>query len=88
MKGLWDWELEAIGEYLSPAKRFLVLAAGAGREVIALSNKGITVDAWECNDKLCAYGNNLLENNKFPFRISPMEPNLFPVIPNGIYSGC
>ena len=89
IKGLWDWELEAIGEYLAPAKRFLVLAAGAGREVIALTSKGIAVDAWECNENLCTYGNALLDKNKFSCRISPMEHNLFPDIPIGnIYDFC
>ena len=89
MKGLWDWELEAIGEYLSPENRFLVLAAGAGREVIALLSKGIAVDAWECNDNLITYGNALLEKNKFNCRISSVDPNMFPSIANGkIYNFC
>lgn len=85
MQGLWQWEQEAIGEYLASEKRFIVLGAGAGREVIALASKGIKVDAWECNEKLRAYGNTLLENNKFSCRILSMEQNLFPVIPNGRY---
>jgi hypothetical protein len=88
-RGFWPWEQEAIGEYLSPARRFLVLAAGAGREVIALLSKGIEVDAWECNEKLRAYGNILLEKNNFSCRISPMARSLFPVMPNDrIYNFC
>ena len=89
MQGLWQWELDAIGEDLSPGKDSLVLSAGGGREVIALLRKGINVDAWECNEELRIYANTLLDENKFSCRISPVEPNLFPVIPNGkIYDFC
>jgi hypothetical protein len=89
MQGLWQWEQDAIGEYLSPGKHSLVLAAGGGREIIALASKGIEVDAWECNEQLRTYANTLLDKNNIPCRISLMEQNIFPVISNGkIYDFC
>lgn len=41
-----------IDNYFKDCKNVLVGAAGAGREIIALSNHDIKVDAFECNPSL------------------------------------
>jgi hypothetical protein len=81
--GLYAWEREAIGVLLSPRKRCMVLAAGGGRETIALLREGLEVDAWECSPRLREFGNSLLEKEGLRCRIEPMVPDRFPEITNG-----
>ena len=61
--GLYDWEKLRIEKYFSNAKSILLLAAGAGREVFALSKMGFKVESYECNLKLIEYGNVILKEN-------------------------
>jgi len=87
--GLYSWEREAIRDYIAKGKRVMVLAAGRGREVIALLRDGIHVEAWECNASLRQLGNRLLEKEALPCTIQYMEPNKFPCGPKGkIYDFC
>lgn len=60
LKGLFDWEQAVIASYFKQCKTLLVAGAGGGREVISLSKMGFKVDAFECNDKLVKFGNELL----------------------------
>jgi hypothetical protein len=76
--GFYSWELRAIEKYVTPGSRFMVLAAGGGREVLALLQKGVHVEAWECNAALCEYGNRLLEREGHSCRIKPVEPSKCP----------
>jgi len=87
--GLYLWEKEGIGEYLSAGKSFLVLAAGGGREAISLLRKGVKVDAYECNTDLRTAGNRLLKNEKLNCSIQPMEFSKFPNVPTeSLYDFC
>ena len=81
--GFYLWELEAIGKYFTPGAHFMVLAAGGGREVLALLAKGVHVDAWECNERLRDFGNRLLRDINTSCRIQPIQPSKFPQIPDG-----
>jgi hypothetical protein len=87
--GFYSWESQAIGRYIQPGKKFMVLAAGGGREMLPLLQAGVHVDAWECNDKLRECGNHLLEKESIPFRIKAVEPNKFPsIVPDTSYDFC
>lgn len=76
--GFYAWEREAIGEYVAQGKCAMVLAAGGGREVIALSREGVHVDAWECNPTLQQIGNRLLREESIPVTIRSMQADSFP----------
>lgn len=63
LSGLFRWEKIAIEKYFSNAKSILLLAAGGGRETVALSQMGFEVDSYECNKALVEYGNALLQKH-------------------------
>ena len=81
--GLYAWEGGALDGYLCEGKRFMVLAAGGGREVMALLTYGIHVDAWECNKALREFGNRLLEKESLNCRIEAVLPSKFPAVSDG-----
>jgi hypothetical protein len=89
VSGLYLWEIEAIGEQLVPGKHFLVLAAGGGREAIALIKKGIKVDAYECNKLFIDFGNKYFERENLPYKILPTDASKMPDTPAGqVYDYC
>jgi hypothetical protein len=45
LSGLFEWEKPMIEKHFSNAKSILLLAAGGGREVLALTKLGIEVDS-------------------------------------------
>lgn len=59
-RGLWVWERELVTRFFSNQRPILLLAAGAGRELLALTRMGYQVDAYECNPELVAHGNRIL----------------------------
>ena len=61
--GLYPWEKSVIEKHFKNAQEILLIAAGGGREVLALQNMGYDVDSYECNPKLIEYGNDLLRRN-------------------------
>ncbi len=65
-QGLFTWEGDLIGAHFPADGRLLVLAAGGGREVLALQEKGYAVDGYECHPKLVAYANRLLQSDGHP----------------------
>jgi hypothetical protein len=78
LSGLFDWEKPLIQKHFSNAKTILLIAAGGGREVLALSKMGFEVDGYECNPTLLEYGNVLLQKNKIDNKIKYLERNSVP----------
>ena len=59
-QGLFTWEGRAIDEHFSGLGSLALMAAGGGREVLALARKGFRVDAWECQPRFVTAANALL----------------------------
>ena len=51
-RGLFDWEEQALAAHFPPRGSLLVVGAGGGRELLALTRRGYAVDAFECNPEL------------------------------------
>lgn len=79
--GLFDWEKEMIRKHFSTTRSILVVAAGGGREVLALCKMGYEVDAYECNEQLIEYGNSFLSKNGIDRKIKLLSRNS---VPDGI----
>ena len=60
-RGLWEWEENAINTYFAGCERVLVLAAGGGREILALQRLGYAVDGFESHPALVGVANGLLQ---------------------------
>jgi hypothetical protein len=60
LRGLFDWEARAVADFFGGRGRIGVIAAGAGREVLALSRQGFQAEGFECNPGLVAYAADLL----------------------------
>jgi hypothetical protein len=60
LRGLFDWEEEAVKRWFAGCRRLLVLGAGGGREVIALARMGYRVAGFECNRALVGAANDIL----------------------------
>jgi hypothetical protein len=69
LSGLRDWEVEALDNELSECRSLIVTAAGAGREVVALRQRGIDVFAFECHPELVRTGNDLLQRQRMDAQI-------------------
>lgn len=67
LRGLFPWEERALQAFPETG-RVLVTAVGGGREVLALRRRGYEVVGCECNERLRARANALLE------RLAPGEP--------------
>ena len=76
--GFFDWEKPYIEKYFCDAKNVLLIAAGGGREVIALSKMGIKVDGYECNLRLVEFGNSLLKKHDINSSIKYLVRNSVP----------
>lgn len=78
LSGLFGWEKVMVEKYFSKAKNILLIAAGGGREVIALGKMGFLIDSYECNMKLVEYGNALLRKNNLDYTIKYLPRNTVP----------
>jgi len=58
--GLWEWEQKVIEKYFSGCKNLLLIGAGGGREILALSRLHYQVDGYECNENLVKFANQLI----------------------------
>ncbi|MEO8621459.1 MAG: SAM-dependent methyltransferase [bacterium] len=61
-RGLFDWEVDAINKHFPPRGLLRLIGAGGGREVLALTERGYAVEAYECNPSLVRSANELLAN--------------------------
>nr|ARD09206.1 DivMT [Prochloron didemni] len=68
-RGLWDWEEKVLAQYFQQCHNLLVVAAGGGREVLALCKRGYEVDGFECNANLLKFANNLIKQEEFASHI-------------------
>ncbi|HKG94525.1 MAG TPA: class I SAM-dependent methyltransferase [Gemmatimonadaceae bacterium] len=59
-RGLFDWEERAIAAHFPPRGSLLVVGAGGGREMLALSGRGYAVEGFECNPELVAFALDFL----------------------------
>ncbi len=76
--GFFNWEKPVIEKHFREARTIMVIAAGGGREVLALSKMGIYVEGYECNRKLVSYGNSLLVRNNVSASINYLPKNTVP----------
>ncbi|HET6360506.1 MAG TPA: class I SAM-dependent methyltransferase [Gemmatimonadota bacterium] len=58
--GLFPWEKKAVDEHFTSCRRILLVAAGGGRELIALRRQGFEVDAFDAHPDLVRFANDLL----------------------------
>ncbi len=58
--GLFDWEQRMLDRHFPGTGPVVVLAAGAGRELLALAGRGHPVTAYECHPLLVETGRDLL----------------------------
>lgn len=68
-RGLWDWERRAVERYFAGCKRVLIMAAGGGREFLALRKRGLEVDGFESDPGLVRFANELLEKEGLAFEV-------------------
>jgi hypothetical protein len=59
-RGLWSWERKAIESHFPPGGTIALMAAGGGREVLALQRMSFRVEAWECQPQFITAANALL----------------------------
>ena len=78
LSGLFEWEKTIIEKHFSHAKNILLIAAGGGREALALSRLGFEVDSYECNPGLIEYGNGFLQRNGVEKKIKYLTRNTVP----------
>lgn len=76
--GLFEWEKTMIEKHFSNVRSILLIAAGGGRETLALSRMGFEVDSYECNRNLISFGNELLGKNNIDKEIKYLERNSVP----------
>jgi hypothetical protein len=77
-RGLFDWEQTAVADYFPPAGRIAVVAAGGGREVLALWRMGFRPEGYECNPALVAAADGLLPVEGCPHRVQPLPRDQAP----------
>ena len=76
--GLWWWEKGVIDRYFGAGGRVAVLAAGGGREVLALRKLGFDADGWECQAQLVTGANRLLAEEGFPAAVAEAPRDTIP----------
>ena len=76
--GLFEWEKVMIEKHFSKLRNILLIAAGGGRETLALIRMGFEVDSYECNPKLIEFGNLLLNRNNIGNQIKYLPRNSVP----------
>lgn len=84
--GLRHWEQRAIEKYFGNCRLILLGSAGGGREVLALSRMGFSVDAFECNLPLVASCRSFLESQGVESRVIHAVPGTVPAS-LGTYDG-
>ncbi len=85
--GLTSWEREAIEGYFPASGRLLVLAAGGGREVIALARMGYEVDGYDPHTGLVRHANQLLEAEGVRATMATAPRDELPPDAEGPYDG-
>lgn len=76
--GLFGWEERAVTEHFPAGGTVAVMAAGAGREVLALLEAGYDAHGHEPHPVLAAQGSELLESAGYVGRLHPSGRDGFP----------
>lgn len=76
--GAWPWERAVLERYFKASRRLVLVGAGGGREVIALERLGYEVVGYECNERLVAAANELLEGEGLESRVAVAPPDVCP----------
>jgi len=90
LDGLFEWERRTVHDFFPTSGVLVVLGAGGGREVIALSKQGFDVVGYECHPKLLEAGERLLKEKCSSGELRSMERDRCPELPenvNGIIIG-
>ena len=74
LSGLRHWEQRVIEKHFGDCRSILLGSAGGGREVLALSLMGFSVDAFECNPQLVASCQSFLESQGVEAIVIQAEP--------------
>jgi hypothetical protein len=77
-RGLFEWERRAVEEYFPAGGSIALMAAGGGREVLALRRMSYRVEAWECQPELVAAANDLLVGEGFEPSVTYAPRNTVP----------
>lgn len=88
--GLFLWEQEIVKNAFEGLRDIVVIGAGAGREVAALSKMGMDCTGYECHEGLRKRGREILDSTGARGDILPMLPDHcpdFPRPPEGIIIG-
>jgi SAM-dependent methyltransferase len=86
LSGLHHWETSVVEQYFSGCRTLLIGAAGAGREIIALSRRGFQADGFDCSPRFLERARSLCE-------AQGVAANLFLAAPGeapeeaGVYDG-
>ena len=84
-QGLFAWEQQALEKHFKSCKHLAVLAAGGGREILALERHGYRVRGFECNPHLMRTANRLLSQHGCESRVEELPRD---TVPPGTYDGC
>ncbi len=76
--GLRDWEREMIDTHFPESGRVVVTAAGGGREVLALLERGYDAVGYEPNEQLVTAGAAFLERRGHEDRLRVVDRDVFP----------
>ena len=84
--GLFSWEQQILGRFFASCQSILLGAAGGGRELLALAQQGVQVDAFECCPELLAGCQRLAATAGLASRIVLAPPDQVPK-EFGVYDG-
>src|SRR4051812_12300605 len=76
--GLTGWEAAVVDAHFPSSGRVVVTAAGAGREVLALTERGFDPVGFEPNATLVGAGRRFLADRGLPDRLFPCSRDAFP----------
>jgi hypothetical protein len=82
LRGLFEWEKEAVSSWPAGA-RVVVTSAGAGREIVGLSELGFDAVGFEPNRRLVEAGEQLLSRRGLGGRLHVSAPDEFPAAADG-----
>jgi hypothetical protein len=85
-QGLFDWERRAVETHFRSGGSIGLMAAGGGREVLALRRLSFRVDAWECQPDFVIAANELLVAEGYEPSVTYAPRNAVPTGTN-VYDG-
>lgn len=84
--GLLPWESVMIAAHFQNCRRLLLVGAGGGREMVALTRLGYEVHGFECNSELVRAANALLASEGLTASVQVAPPDTCPTF-QGTYDG-